>query len=110
MMQEVDCLPLAARFLHRILKVPANSQPDAPIREVELYYRDPVCLVKELISNPDFNSAGIMTYAPEEIYVESRANGEMEREYNEAHSGEWWNKIQVLCFLVSHFSSITDVL
>ena len=62
--------------------------------EVEIFFRDPVQLVEELIGNPDFNHPDIMAYEPVELYS-GPTEEEMAREYTEASTGEWWNKLQV---------------
>jgi hypothetical protein len=70
----------------------SNGQPDGVIKseELELWMRDPVTCIQELIGNPTFN--GSMAYAPEKVYVDQ--NGQ-ERRYDEIWSGDWWWKTQV---------------
>ncbi|RDB17807.1 hypothetical protein Hypma_000671 [Hypsizygus marmoreus] len=57
--------------------------------EVELWMRNPVELVKELIGNPAF--APYMAYHPERAY---RDQAQTERIYDELWTGEWWWKAQ----------------
>jgi hypothetical protein len=62
---------------------------------VDLFYHDPAELVKQLLSNPDFNNPDIMAYEPKEIYSRNGAEAPFEREYGEAFTGDWWNTVQV---------------
>ena len=47
-----------------------NGQHDGATEseELELWMRDPVACIQELIGNPAFN--GSMAYAPEKVYVD----------------------------------------
>ncbi|KAJ7084764.1 hypothetical protein B0H15DRAFT_951261 [Mycena belliarum] len=56
---------------------------------VELWWRDPVECVRELIGNPMFRDA--MRFAPEELYAD--ANGDV-RVFSEMWTGDWWQEIQ----------------
>ncbi|KAG6848387.1 hypothetical protein H0H93_000646 [Arthromyces matolae] len=56
---------------------------------VELWFRDPVECVKELVANPAFQET--MSYAPEKIFAD--AEGKM-RVINEMNTGDWWWEIQ----------------
>jgi hypothetical protein len=60
------------------------------IEELELWRRDPVECIKELISNPAFRY--VMKYAPEKVL--RNADGTV-RVYGETWSGEWWWDLQV---------------
>jgi hypothetical protein len=92
MMKTVDKLPRGAQWLVDIIDLKASpSQPDSPIVEkLELWRREGIELVKELIGNPKFKD--VMFYAPEKHYTdESRT----QREYSEAHTGNFWWRKQV---------------
>lgn len=93
LLQDVDRLPTSSEWFHKDLTIPSTSEGGVD-RVVDIYYRNPVDLVKELIGNPDFNQTGIMTYDPMEVYSEN-ADGTRSREYDEAWTGDWWNKVQV---------------
>ncbi|KAJ7716992.1 hypothetical protein B0H16DRAFT_1898115 [Mycena metata] len=56
---------------------------------VELWWRDPVECVRELIGNPMFRD--VMRFAPEELYEDEEGNI---RVYNEMWTGDWWQEIQ----------------
>ena len=57
---------------------------------LELWWRDPVECVRELIGNPMFRNA--MRFAPEELYVDEK--GEIQL-FEEMWTGDWWKEIQV---------------
>lgn len=58
--------------------------------ELELWLRDPVACVRELIGNAAFRSE--MAYAPEKVYTDPNAQT---RRYDEMWTGEWWWETQV---------------
>jgi hypothetical protein len=57
---------------------------------VELWRRDPVECIRELIGNPAFREH--MRYAPEHIYKDDKGK---EQVFDETWTGEWWWKTQV---------------
>lgn len=60
--------------------------------EMELWFRDPVECVQELISNPLFCEK--MVYGPEQLYKDEEMKEEV---WNVMNTGEWWWKMQVSC-------------
>ena len=60
--------------------------------DLELWKRDPVECVRELIGNPAFKE--LMLYVPERVYAE---NGGQERIYDEMWTADWWWDTQVSC-------------
>ncbi|KAJ7870405.1 hypothetical protein B0H13DRAFT_2556335 [Mycena leptocephala] len=58
---------------------------------VELWFRDPVECVRELIGNPMFRNA--MRFGPEELYTDEK--GQI-RLFEEMWTGDWWKEIQTL--------------
>ncbi|KAJ7723149.1 hypothetical protein B0H16DRAFT_1431101 [Mycena metata] len=56
---------------------------------VELWWRDPVECVRELIGNPMFRD--VMRFAPEELYADAEGNI---RIFEEMWTGDWWNELQ----------------
>ncbi|KAJ7810821.1 hypothetical protein B0H13DRAFT_2384353 [Mycena leptocephala] len=56
---------------------------------VELWFRDPVECVRELIGNPMFRNA--MRFGPEELYTDEK--GQI-RLFEEMWTGDWWKEIQ----------------
>lgn len=60
--------------------------------ELELWLRDPVDCVKELIGNPSFRES--MAYAPEKAFATDDPEGD--RIYDEGWTGDWWWQTQVI--------------
>jgi hypothetical protein len=58
--------------------------------EVELWMRDPLECIEELLSNPAFRDQ--VRYAPEKAYTDE--TGET-RIYDEMWTGDWWWETQV---------------
>lgn len=58
--------------------------------ELQMWMRDPVACIRELISNPSFD--GSMAYAPEKVYVDQEGQT---RRYDEMWTGDWWWQTQV---------------
>ena len=57
---------------------------------LELWFRDPVECVRELLFNPAF--VEFVSYAPERVYSDSEGK---ERIYDEMWSADWWWEMQV---------------
>lgn len=60
------------------------------VEELELWRRDPVECVKDLMGNPAFRDH--MSYVPEEVFADSEGTS---RIYDKMWTGEWWWKMQV---------------
>lgn len=60
------------------------------VEELELWRRDPVECVQELIGNPAF--LGSMSFAPEQVYEDA---GGQTRVFDEMWTGDWWWEMQV---------------
>ena len=60
------------------------------MENIELYLRDPVECIKQLLSNPVFKDQ--MRYTPEKVYMDE---GRKERVYDECWTGDWWWETQV---------------
>ncbi|KAJ7893406.1 hypothetical protein B0H14DRAFT_3081378 [Mycena olivaceomarginata] len=61
---------------------------------VELWHRDPVECVRELLGNPSFKKQG---YVPRRIFKKMSEDGEgTNREYNEMWTADWWWEVQKL--------------
>ena len=57
---------------------------------LELWYRDPIECIAELLSNPSFN--GSVAYYPERVYADKARKT---RIYDEMWTADWWWDIQV---------------
>ena len=58
--------------------------------DLELWMRDPVECVKELVGNPAFKES--MSFVPEHVYAEENGTN---RIYDEMWTADWWWKTQV---------------
>lgn len=58
--------------------------------EIELWRRDPVECVRELIGNPAFKDH--LAYLPERVYGDAKGGTRL---YDEMWTAEWWWKVQV---------------
>ncbi|KAI0694820.1 hypothetical protein C8Q76DRAFT_634235 [Earliella scabrosa] len=61
------------------------------IERVELWRRDPVECVRELLGNPLFRQH--MRFAPERLYADGEGK---QRMYSNMHTAEWWWDLQML--------------
>ncbi|KAJ7889434.1 hypothetical protein B0H13DRAFT_2341561 [Mycena leptocephala] len=95
--EKVDSLPGGVKWHCKVLDVKGDL-PDlekdptgATMRreQTELWYRDPVECVAELMGNPVFRDA--MRYAPERLYADK---GETIKVVNEMWTASWWWEIQ----------------
>lgn len=76
-----------------MIAVPGNAPDEAGnlmVDELELYRRDPVECIRELIGNPAFH--GHMAYAPEKVF---RDKEKQVRVFDETWTGDWWWDTQV---------------
>jgi hypothetical protein len=60
------------------------------VEKLELWRRDPVKCVQDLMGNPSFQ--GHMAYAPERVYRDKQGNV---RIYDEMWTANWWWDLQV---------------
>ncbi|KAI0083765.1 hypothetical protein BDY19DRAFT_899724 [Irpex rosettiformis] len=67
----------------------ANDSGEPASEKVELWRRDPVECVRELIGNPAFRDA--IAYAPEQVYLD---NERKSRIVDEMWTADWWWKTQ----------------
>jgi hypothetical protein len=90
---KIDALPQGYDWRLDTLKLEGDLCDDEGARQsenVELWYRDPIDCIRELISNPAFRES--LRYAPEKMFAEEEGNEEV---FNEMWTAEWWWKVQV---------------
>lgn len=85
-----DQLPSVPQWSSKTIRVNgkatrADGQVD--FEEVEMWKRDPVCLVQEILENPELQNE--IRYKPFKLYTD---NEKTERIYNEMWTGDWWNE------------------
>ncbi|KAF8131961.1 hypothetical protein EV363DRAFT_1398349 [Boletus edulis] len=97
----IDELPTGPEWSCRLIQVhgdvgPVENDgfenppaPDDESEELELWMRDPVACIQELIGNPAFE--GNLAYTPEKVYVDQEGRT---RRYDEMWTGDWWWKTQ----------------
>ncbi|KAJ7933689.1 hypothetical protein B0H13DRAFT_1855931 [Mycena leptocephala] len=101
-----NCLKLKSWFCHPFEltgdELDADGEPKREI--VEMWYRNPIDFIQELLGNPAFTKQG---YEPHRIFKaqDERGNG-TNREYSEMWTAEWWWIIQV--FIMSQKVFIKD--
>ena len=64
---------------------------------VELWLRDPIECIRELIGNPAFRD--YLAYAPERVYTNQDATI---RRYDEMWTADWWWNLQVCYYITVH--------
>ncbi|KAL0581893.1 hypothetical protein V5O48_000122 [Marasmius crinis-equi] len=91
-LEKIDSLPRGTEWkLHKItLEGDLKSDDGSPLTEdVELWYRDPIECIRELMGNPMFREA--TRYVPEKLFTDAAGTNEV---FNEMWTAEWWWKIQ----------------
>ena len=91
--QKIDALPRGPEWTCKLFEVEGDilDEDGAPQTEtVELWHRDPVECVEELIGNPEFEA--YMKYAPYRLYANEDGT---EQFWDEMASGSWWWDTQV---------------
>ncbi|KAG8898353.1 hypothetical protein FRB99_007493 [Tulasnella sp. 403] len=89
--KKIDELPKGPHFEHRLLTIHGDLRDEDGnqlTEDLELWYRDPVECVKELLGNPAFKDN--LSYKP--TCIQKGSNGK--RVYNEACTGDWWWEVQ----------------
>ncbi|KAF8449495.1 hypothetical protein L210DRAFT_3609699 [Boletus edulis BED1] len=99
-MKAIDQLPTGPEWSCELIRVHGNAVLDEPMgnveadgeddaEELELWLRDPVACVRELISNPTFKDD--IAYTPEKVYADPQGQT---RWYDEMWTGDWWWETQ----------------
>ncbi|KAH7906526.1 hypothetical protein BJ138DRAFT_1137941 [Hygrophoropsis aurantiaca] len=91
-LQRIDALRTGPEWTCEIIDIAGDrTGDDGKIvhESVELWKRDPVECVKELIGNPLFRE--VISYVPERAYTDE---GGQNRIYDEMWTGDWWWKTQ----------------
>ncbi|KAJ6537137.1 hypothetical protein B0H19DRAFT_1213719 [Mycena capillaripes] len=93
-LQKVDQLPTGPDWACKMVKAAGNrvdENGEMMSEDLELWMRDPVECIKELMSNPAFRAH--MAYAPERVYG-TKEGHEESRIFDEMWTAEWWWKLQ----------------
>jgi hypothetical protein len=89
----IDALPPGLEFFCTPLKVKGDltdANGDNRIETLELWHRDPIKCIAELLGNPFFR--GKQQYAPRRVF---RNKDGTNQEFGEMWTADWWWKIQV---------------
>jgi Plavaka transposase len=98
-LKKIDDLPTQATgWTCDIVTSPGDHLTDdgepVPPERLELWRRDPVECVKELMGNPLFKDS--LQYAPEKHFTDEEGTN---RVFDEMWTGDWWWNTQVNCHL-----------
>ena len=91
--QKVDKLPTGPQWTCELVTITGdlvNDNGTVTKEVVELWHRDPVECVRELIGKQEFD--GHIAYRPERVFVDERGR---ERKYDEMWTAEKWWELQV---------------
>jgi hypothetical protein len=91
--KKVDQLPTGPEWMCDIVTITGDIVDENGVRmeeNVEVWRRDPVECVKELMGNPAFKNN--MSYVAEHIYLDK---GGKVRIFDEMWTGDWWWDTQV---------------
>lgn len=86
-------LPAVAEWSYKEFEIVGDilNELGEPMKEVvEIYYRNPVELVRELLGNPDFKDE--IHYKPFRMYTDASGT---ERIFGEMFTAEWWWEVAV---------------
>ncbi|KAJ7186196.1 hypothetical protein C8R46DRAFT_983014 [Mycena filopes] len=95
-LKKVDQLPTGPDWTCKMVTAAGNKldeNDELMSEDLELWMRDPVECIKELLSNPVFREH--MAYAPERVYGHKDGREES-RIFDEMWTADWWWKLQEL--------------
>jgi hypothetical protein len=93
--KKIDMLPTGPKWSCETVTLTGDllDENGNPLQDVfELWLRDPVECIEELVSNPAFD--GSIAYAPERAYTDGTGQS---RIYDEMWTADWWWDVQVCC-------------
>ena len=92
-MKKVDQLPIGPEWKCSIIDITgdrADEEGNMMQEQLELWHRDPIECVKELIGNPAFKD--YISYVAEHVYVDDEG---VIRIFDEMWTDDWWWNTQV---------------
>lgn len=92
-LEAVDDLPSGVQWQCETINLTGDNVDDdgnAMTETLELWFRNPVECIKDLLGNPAFKDS--MRYAPEHIFDDPEHTT---RRFSEMWTGDWWWKQQV---------------
>ncbi|KAG1785770.1 uncharacterized protein HD556DRAFT_1434999 [Suillus plorans] len=94
LMKAVDQLPRGTEWMLKKITVKGNIVSNSGQREseeLELWLRDPVDCIRELMGNSEFKN--MVSYTPERVFADEEGKTCM---FDEMWTGEWWWEMQVM--------------
>lgn len=91
--KKIDQLPTGPEWVCNIVTITGNLVDDNGVpkeENVEVWRRDPVECIKELMGNPAFKD--YMSYMPEHVYLDKEGLVQI---YDEMWTADWWWNKQV---------------
>lgn len=95
--QHIDQLPRKMEWLYDEITVTGDrigENGKEMTETLDLWRRDPVECIRELIGNPAFRE--VMAYAPERVFT---SQDMLNRVFDEMCTADWWWDVQVNCQL-----------
>ncbi|KAG1788447.1 uncharacterized protein HD556DRAFT_1447846 [Suillus plorans] len=92
LMKAVDRLPQGTKWKLKKITVKGNVVTNGgqhEKEELELWLRDPVDCIRELMGNPQFKN--MVSYAPERVFADEEGKT---RWFDEMWTGDWWWEMQ----------------
>jgi len=92
-MKAIDHLPRSTEWSLRMVDVEGDimgADGKLLMEEVELWLRNPLDCICELMANPNFADA--ILYEPQRVFDDEAGR---ERRFDEMWTGDWWWEVQV---------------
>jgi Plavaka transposase len=93
LLKKIDSLPTKPEWKCETIEVKGNVigvDGKFKTEDVELWFRDPIECIQDLISNPAFREH--ISYVPQKVFTSQSGTT---RIYDEAWTGDWWWAMQV---------------
>ena len=103
-LKKIDALLRGPEWSYELLEIKGDilDAGGSPWTEtVELWRRNPVKCVQELIGNPDFKQ--YMKYTPYRLYM---SDDGMDQCWEEMATGSWWWDVQVISNIFSQLATL----
>lgn len=91
--KRIDSLPQGSEWTCTTFRITGDrldKHGNPRTEDVELWHRDPLDCIQEILENPTFKKA--QRYAPHRVYTN---NDYTNREYSDMWTADWWWKLQV---------------
>lgn len=104
-LQHIDSLPQGVAWIHHSVTLEGDilGPDDKPLKEeLELWARDPVAVIKDLLSNPSF--AGNIDFEPVRVWLDEQGKT---RCISETNTADWMWELQVRGILIAYNYTLT---